>query len=210
MSAYQQEQFETLNMIRKRLSCLPAPEIAKLKAMISDYLEFRRETEIFLKDRFGELCTIQCYQNDLSACCSRDGIITFFADMIINILMSDAEEISRLLEVLTRPDYGFKCVYLGENGCLWKIKPIVCEMFLCDSAQDTVFEQYPEYKEEWERLKQHQKSFTWPDRPVLFDILEEYFLDLGCSSPLMYLHNSPGLLKIKLDSQREIDKTNHQ
>ncbi len=194
-------------MIRKKLSGLPAKEIAKLKNMIGDYLDFRRETELFLKKCFGELCTIQCYQNDLSACCSRDGIITFFADMIINILMSDAEEISGLLEVLTKPDYGFKCVYLGDNGCLWKIKPVVCEMFLCDSVQNTVFNKYPEYREEWERLKRRQKGFTWPDRLILFDMLEEYFLDLGCSSPLMYLRNSPGLLKIKQDSQRENYKT---
>ncbi|NJL59913.1 MAG: hypothetical protein HC887_10000 [Desulfobacteraceae bacterium] len=123
--------------------------------------------------------------------------------MIINALMSDKQEISRLFEVLMQPDYGFKCVYLGEHGCLWKIKPIVCEMFLCDSAQDKVFGQHPELKQKWEVLKQHQKRFTWPDKPVLFDMLEEYFLDIGCSSPLMYLHNSPGLLRIKQQRKME-------
>lgn len=190
-------------MIRRKLSCLPDREIGKLKAMISDYLAFRQETDVFLKTCFGEMCTIQCYRNDLSACCSKDGIITFFADMIINALMSDKQEISRLFDVLMQPDYGFRCVYLGEHGCLWKIKPIVCEMFLCDSAQDKVFGQHPELKEKWDALKQQQKRYTWPDKPVLFDMLEEYFLDIGCSSPLMYLHNSPGLLRIKQQRKTE-------
>lgn len=203
MTPYQTEQFETLDMIRRKLSCLPDREIGKLKAMISDYLAFRQETDVFLKTCFGEMCTIQCYRNDLSACCSKDGIITFFADMIINALMSDKQEISRLFDVLMQPDYGFRCVYLGEHGCLWKIKPIVCEMFLCDSAQDKVFGQHPELKEKWDALKQQQKRYTWPDKPVLFDMLEEYFLDIGCSSPLMYLHNSPGLLRIKQQRKTE-------
>ncbi len=203
MTPYQTEQFETLDMIRRKLSCLPDREIGKLKAMISDYLAFRQETDAFLKTCFGEMCTIQCYRNDLSACCSKDGIITFFADMIINALVSDKQEISRLFEVLMQPDYGFRCVYLGEHGCLWKIKPIVCEMFLCDSAQDKVFGQNPELKEKWDALKQQQKQYTWPDKPVLFDMLEEYFLDIGCSSPLMYLHNSPGLLRIKQQRKTE-------
>ena len=45
-------------------------------------------------------------------------------------------------------------------------------------------------------LKQ-EKSFKWPDRPVLFDDLEKLFLDLGCHSTLMHLNLSPGLLRIK-------------
>jgi hypothetical protein len=32
---------------------------------------------------------------------------------------------------------------------------------------------------------------------VLFDDLEAFFIDCGCTSPLMYLHNSPGLLRVK-------------
>ncbi|CAB1071247.1 hypothetical protein D1AOALGA4SA_1164 [Olavius algarvensis Delta 1 endosymbiont] len=46
-------------------------------------------------------------------------------------------------------------------------------------------------------LEAERQHFTWPDRPVLFDDLESYFLKTGCRSPLMYLHNSPGLLRIK-------------
>ena len=50
---------------------------------------------------------------------------------------------------------------------------------------------------EWELLEQRRKQFTWPDQPVLFDELEEHFLEAGHKSPLMYLHNSPGLLLVK-------------
>jgi hypothetical protein len=41
------------------------------------------------------------------------------------------------------------------------------------------------------------KSFRWPDRPVLFDQLEQVFMAVGCRSPLMYINTSPGLLRIK-------------
>jgi len=46
-------------------------------------------------------------------------------------------------------------------------------------------------------LEAKRKRFTWPDQPVLFDDLESYFMKSGYRSPLMYLHNSPGLLRVK-------------
>jgi hypothetical protein len=46
-------------------------------------------------------------------------------------------------------------------------------------------------------FKQREKHYRWPDRPVLFDDLEKYFMAAGYSSPLMYLNNSPGLLRVK-------------
>jgi hypothetical protein len=101
------------------------------------------------------------------------------------------------MEILRKPNNGFKCVYLTENGCRWRIKPIVCEMFLCDPAKQQVFGENTQLKKEWELLEQRRKQFTWPDQPVLFDELEEHFLEAGHTSPLMYLHNSPGLLLIK-------------
>ncbi len=30
-----------------------------------------------------------------------------------------------------------------------------------------------------------------------FDMIEAYFIAAGCFSSLMYLHNSPGLLRVK-------------
>jgi hypothetical protein len=52
--------------------------------------------------------------------------------------MLDPASLESLQDVLTRPREGFKCVFLGHEGCLWRIKPIVCEMFLCDAAENVV------------------------------------------------------------------------
>ncbi len=86
---------------------------------------------------------------------------------------------------------------LGQQGCRWNVKPIVCEMFLCDAAKTRVFTQHPEAAAEWTKLERQRKSFTWPDRPVLFDMIEKYFIAADCASSLMYLNNSPGLLRVK-------------
>lgn len=197
MNDYQKEQTQAFSVVRKHLDSLPSSEREKLKEMTNDYLSFREETEAFLSEHFAALCTRECYQSRLSACCSQEGIITFFADTVINALFSRDHEIDRLLTVLGQENKGFKCVYLGEEGCLWRIKPIVCEMFLCQKAEKEVFGKNPPLGEVWERLKSRKKRYTWPDRPVLFDELETYFIEAGYSSPLMYLHNSPGLLRVK-------------
>lgn len=202
MNDYQKEQSEAHAMVRHLLTTLPSGERGHLEETISDYLAFRKETDDFLSAYFSDVCTRKCYQSKLSACCSREGIITFFADVVINALVSGDHEIRSLTDVLEKNNHGYKCVYLGPSGCLWRVKPVVCEMFLCDPAQETVFEKNPGARQQWELLKKRKNAYTWPDRPVLFDTLERYFLDAGYSSPLMYLHNSPGLLRVKKRSQK--------
>ena len=133
----------------------------------------------------------------MSACCTREGITTFFADVVINVLMSSDKEIDGLVRALSLSNLGTKCVYLGKKGCLWLVKPVVCEMFLCEHARKTVFDNQPQALKEWEKLKRREKRYTWPNRPVLFDDLEAYFIQRGYSSGLMYFHNSPGLLRVK-------------
>jgi hypothetical protein len=197
MSEYQFEQLETLSRVRLHLKTLSRGEKEKLRVLIADYLEFRRQVDRFLSVYFGGVCDRTCYQSRLSACCSREGIVTFFADVVINLLMSDETDIGALADVLSQENTGFKCVYLRPDGCLWRIKPIVCHMFLCEPAKAKVFGEHPEAEAEWLELERRRKQFTWPDRPVLFDALEKYFIACGCASPLMYLHNSPGLLRIK-------------
>ena len=197
MNTYHQEQIDALSMARHLLKKLPQSEQQKLSASLTDYLMFRREVDRFLEHYFSEICTATCYQSRTSACCSREGIITFFADIVVNLLVSEHSEFERLVRVLTKPNNGSKCVYLSETGCLWHLKPIVCQMFLCDRSKKQVFDQNPQLQNEWELLEAKRKRFTWPDRPVLFDDLESYYLKAGCRSPLMYLHNSPGLLRIK-------------
>jgi len=201
MNEYQREQLETYVETHRRLTALPPSQTRKIRTMISHYLAFRREVDAFQAEYFSDICTRNCYQSHLSACCSRDGIITFFADMVINALLSRDEETEALTIALRKSGKDFKCVYLGKKGCLWRLKPIVCEMFLCDQAEKEVFAEKPEAGKRWEELNRQRKSYTWPDRPVLFDALEEYFLEKGYSSPLMYLHNSPGLLRVKQCSQ---------
>ena len=60
-----------------------------------------------------------------------------------------------------------------------------------------VFDHGPKARPKWETFLDEKNRFTWPERPVLFDQIESYFIDAGYTSPLMYLHNSPGLLRVK-------------
>ncbi len=197
MNDYQKEQMETLLAVRKHLAEIPAAKRDILREKIQDYLVFRRETAAFLAEHFAGLCTRNCYENRLSACCSKDGIIAFFADTLISALLSSDEELNALEKALCSSNSGFKCVWLSEKGCIWKLKPIVCEMFLCDAAKKEILGKEPRLEREWEKLEEKKKRFTWPDRPVLFDELEEIFMDAGYRTATMYLHNSPGLLRIK-------------
>jgi hypothetical protein len=203
MSEYQDEQREALVIIRKHLASLTDNEHKDLKARIADYLAFRQDVDAFLDQYFSRLCTLTCYQDQLSACCSRDGIITFFADGVINALESSEAELDILMERLTMPHQGNKCVYLGKDGCLFQIKPLVCAMFLCARAEKAVLNKNRQATEKWAALKQREKTFRWPDRAVLFDDLEALFINAGYDSSLMYLHNSPGLLRIKKMSTKD-------
>lgn len=196
-SAYQVEQSETLSGICGVIRDLAPSERVRLIASCAEYLAFRGDVGAYLSRNFNDICTKDCYESRRSACCSREGIITFFADMVINVFYSEAAEIEALLFALEGEGKAGKCIYLGDTGCLWRVKPIVCQMFLCNRAKDQVFDEDPACRSEWEMLEVRRKSFTWPDRPVLFDDLERYFMDAGMESPLMYLHNSPGLLALK-------------
>ncbi|MFC1494817.1 hypothetical protein ACFL6W_06030 [Thermodesulfobacteriota bacterium] len=51
-----------------------------------------------------------------------------------------------------------------------------------------------------DQLKEDEKCFTWPDKPVLFDELEALFIKKDFDSPLMYFHKSPGLLRVKSEA----------
>ena len=197
MSSYQKEQAETLSVVQRHFSTLSARERQELESEVSDYLSFRDEVDDFLCEHFSNVCTIKCYQNKVSACCSQEGIITFFGDLVVNVLVSTYTEINALMMVLQKRNRGFKCIYLGNHGCIWRIKPIVCEMFLCEQATKEVFKEKPLAGQLWDELKQKKNHYTWPDRPVLFETLERYFIDAGYSSPLMYMHNSPGLLRAR-------------
>ena len=198
MNKYNREQHSAFELVRRHFKDIEAlNRNGRIPNSLEDYLQFRRSVDRFLEVHFSSICHQRCYRSRLSACCSREGIITFFADVVVNTLLSSPDDIEKILEVLQSPRSEVKCVYLGKNGCLWRLKPCVCTMFLCDRAQDEVFGENPALRQQWENFQALKKRFTWPDRPVLFDALERAFLKAGHSSALMYLHNSPGLLRVK-------------
>ncbi|WP_155315140.1 hypothetical protein [Desulfosarcina alkanivorans] len=197
MNEYQQEQLDALKMVRHGLMQLGEARRKKLIETVGDYMQFRRLVDDFLNRYFNEICTRTCYQSRTSACCARDSIITFFADTVIDALHATPAQLDRLETKLCRVNAGHRCVYLGSEGCVWTVRPVVCAMFLCDRAMDTVFRRAPEAKGLWASLRRQEKKFKWPDRPVLFDDLEKVFLDMGCQSTLMHLNLSPGLLRVK-------------
>jgi hypothetical protein len=203
MSSYNQEQSDALDIVQRYVAGLGEAEKADLVGSLDDYLRFRQSVDDFLRAHFGSVCSQTCYQSRLSACCSREGIVTFFGDVVINVLLSTPQEIDRLAKTLRQGDNGVKCIYLGRDGCLWRLKPIVCAMFLCDRAEKGVFRDRPALRRQWEAYREHKKRFTWPDRPVLFDDLESIFIADGCTSPLMYLHNSPGLIRVKQEAKKK-------
>ena len=184
-------------MVRQYLSSLPNSELLWLKQRIKSYLQFRKVVDSFQDEHFADICSEKCFTSRTSACCGREGIITFFADVVINVLLSTSKEIDTLLETLEGDTGGFNCVYLNESGCLWCCKPIVCEMFLCDHAKNLVLADNEVLASQWQGFRRRQRMYTWPTRPVLFDELEVLFLNAGYDSPLMYLHKSPGLLRLK-------------
>jgi len=202
MRDYNRDQWEALLLVQHYLEGLPASEIERLRASIGPYLQFRSEVSRFQREFLSEICTQACFTTRQSACCNRDGIATFFADVVINALFSSEEDLNRIKAALVNDPGGFKCVYLGEKGCVWRLKPIVCEMFLCDRAKAAVLEGDRNRDDRWQELLRKEKQFTWPDKPVLFDELEELFLEAGLKSPLMYCHLSPGLLRVKAQRKR--------
>ncbi len=200
MNEYQQEQLEALKIVRHGFLRLGDAEHVEILETVCEYMQFRHSVDGFLKRYAGDVCTQTCYRSRTSACCSKDGIITFFADTVVNALHATPAQLDHLETILNRPNTGHRCVYLGSEGCMWTVRPVVCAMFLCDRAMRAVFEGAPETKKAWVSLRQQAKSFKWPDRPVLFDHLENKFLDLGYRSTLMHLNLSPGLLRVKKDA----------
>jgi hypothetical protein len=196
-SPYQIQQLEALRMVRRHLEQGGPAERETLSARIADYLDYRRRLDRFLEDHFHPLCNAACYQSALSACCAREAIITFFAEVVVNALVSPPAALDGMMARLSRPHEGSKCVYLGPAGCLWRVRPIVCALFLCDRAEREVLAPDPALRRQWESLRNEAQRFRWPDRPVLFDELEARCMAAGCRSPLMYLHTSPGLLNVK-------------
>ena len=197
LSPYNQQQKDAILMVRQHLSTLANSELHWLQQQIQSYLQFREDVASFQRQHFADICSEKCFTSQTSACCGREGIATFFADVVANVLLSTDKDTDKLLDGLELDTGGFNCVYLNDTGCLWRLKPIVCEMFLCDHAKNSVLGAEESLQSQWEKLRRQERLYTWPSRPVLFDELEDFFIQAGFDSPLMYLHKSPSLLRLK-------------
>ena len=200
-SEYNKDQLTAIQTVRVHLKGHMPEGLDDLEEEISAYLQFRRDVAAFQKIHLWDICTSKCFTSQVSACCNREGIATFFGDVVVNALFSSPKELDALEKALANDKGGFKCVYLTDTGCAWHLKPIVCEMFLCDHAKEMLSKKQESLIEEWEGLRNRERQYTWPDKPVLFDGLEDVFIRAGLYSPLMYFHKSPGLLRIKNKSK---------
>jgi hypothetical protein len=108
---------------------------------------------------------------------ARDSIITFFADTVVNALQADpGATASNGDDAAAGSMRDTGASTWAANGCTWTIRPVVCAMFLCDHAMNTVFSRCARSaKNGGLRMRRQEKKFKWPDRPVLFDHLEKVF-----------------------------------
>ena len=197
MNDYQSEQLDALSQVLGALEKFTKCERDQLLVDIAPYVAFRREVDQFTERHFSPLCNSACFQRKRSACCSKDGIVTFWADVVVNACCASTMQIAQLKQAIQAPFFSDKCIYLTPGGCLWTIRPLVCAFFLCDAVQNEVLGACREISEQWSAYKNAAAAFRWPDKPVLFDRLEAVFMAAGCDSSLMYLSKSPGLLMVK-------------
>ncbi|MHC1745464.1 MAG: hypothetical protein AB9873_20900 [Syntrophobacteraceae bacterium] len=196
-SEYNRDQLTTLQAVHSSLNQLGESERDRVQESIQPYLRFREAVDRFFFEHFLGECRKACFETGISGCCGFESIITFASDHAINVLCSEPARIAALVDVLTRPNRTGKCVYLGPNGCLWSVRPISCAMFLCGRVKSLVLDGARDCEDEWSRLQNEEKAFTFPDRPVLFDSLEARLIESGVESPHLFFHRSPGLLLVK-------------
>lgn len=193
---YNTEHREALAAVLAGLTRMGGEKVSALKSLVSGYLDFRKESAAFQEREYSSLCHAHCFSRGSADCCGKNAIAVFFADMVVNSLVAGPRGAKRLLRALQR-EPGDSCVYLSGGGCLFALKPIACEMFVCHRIREELLDANPALAAGWEELRAEEKRFTWPAEPVLFDTLEALFIEAGFSAPLMYCHTSPGLLKLK-------------
>jgi len=208
-SEYNREQLVTIRALSEFLGGLNLETKKAIRVKISPYLSFRKRSADFHNNHFVKTCTERCFKDHSAHCCGKEGIIVFFSDMFINLIEHPDLDLEGIITQLERGD-NEKCVYLGPQGCLWPVKPVVCEMYICDRAKAEVLKKGEPKELDWNGLLELEKEFTKPDKPVLFDYLEAIFLEAGYQSPLTYFHKSPGLLRLKLNSGLITDEQYYQ
>ncbi|OIP91493.1 MAG: hypothetical protein AUK55_11135 [Syntrophobacteraceae bacterium CG2_30_61_12] len=196
-SDYNSAQLLSFSAIRQVCERMSGEELERLRRMIEPYLDYRRQLDQFTRRHFAAFCRDACFQTGLSACCGFESIIIFFADQAINYLCSTAVEMDRILALLERTNRTNHCVFLGPEGCLWRVPPITCAMYVCAAAKEKVFGANPETAVGFDEFREAEKPFTRPTQPVLFDQLEKVFMAHGVATSSMWFHRSPGLIRLK-------------
>jgi hypothetical protein len=197
---YNRDQWITFQAVREACNSMASAEKVKLRDTFQSYLSFRRELDSYHTTYLETFCRRFCFETGLSACCGFESIITFFADHVISFLLSTDEEMEAIFDVLQQPNRSGKCVYLGKTGCIWKVRPIACAMFVCGHLKAGCIENNPELQSLWTEFQSREKEYTWPTGPVIFDDLEKVFIGFGVKSPHMHFHQSPGLLRLKAEA----------
>lgn len=197
ISEYNKDQWLSFVAVEKALTTMSSDYIDSLKNLCRPYLDFRESLDRFQQTHFKAFCRRTCFETNLSQCCGFESIFTFFADQVIAYCFATAAERTLIMEVIQKPNRTERCVYLSSDGCLWPITPVSCAMFVCKMVREKIIDSNPSLKTKWEEFKDYEKTFTFPDRPVLFDQIEEIFMACGVDSPFMYYHKSPGLLRVK-------------
>ncbi len=197
VSQYNRDQKQGFLAIGRIFSQMSGEEQRRLRDLVVPYLDFRRRLDAFNDRWFGDYCPGACFRTGLSACCGFESIIIFFADQVISLLESRPGEMERTLRALENPRSRQHCVFLGRDGCLWRVRPITCAMYYCDPAKNHVFGEFPQAGILYSQFREEEREFTRPVKPVLFDTIEKIFIERGVKSPLMWFHRSPGLLRLK-------------
>lgn len=197
VSEYHRHQWASFKAIEKACRNLSDLQLLELQECLSTYLQFREDLAAYQQRYFGDFCRATCFDSGVSACCGFESIITFFADQVVTSLLSTPEQMEAIFRKLEQPNQSSNCVFLGDTGCIWRLPPISCAMFLCEQAKRNVFDENQHARAIWEEFLRLEKEYTHPTQPVLFDDIESYFILLGVDSPHMYFHQSPGLLRLK-------------
>lgn len=117
MNDYQKEQWDALIQVTAALKKMSSMDLEALRGEMKAYLNFRQEVDAFLKAHFSTYCTQSCFENQQSACCSKDGIITFWADVVINAVFCSDAQLEKLFNAIRHPRSPHKCIYLANQGC---------------------------------------------------------------------------------------------
>lgn len=197
VSEYNRDQWDSFKAIEKACRSLSDLDLQGLQENLQSYLRFRDALATYQQKYFGAFCRTACFDSRISACCGFESIFTFFADQVVTYLMSAPAQRDAIFRRLEQPNRSSHCVFLAETGCIWRLPPISCAMFLCEKAKRSVFDDDHHAKAVWDEFLRLEKDYTHPTKQVLFDDIESYFILLGVESPHMYFHQSPGLLRLK-------------